>query len=356
MTAAVLCAGCDPPYPVPADPDVLWTTQTERFGCDAFEQAQGEYLPSQFTHEPEGSNFCEIDHMLARCRGSSVSRAVSLADVVSDDPGPWHRGARQDFSLYDYPGGGSVLSSGSGTIDLTTITMTTGTNIGSAVDVQVRSGWREMPGAGVTSVESASIDQFTSALTTSATHDWVIDGAFAPYAFVEADMWGEYGGFPFLPFALTSGSFTVTGTVSAEFTTCQEVRLANENEDCIAMPGGVPAMAPCVNGSAIGVHVHQDSGDLALIDLGFLCLTVDATGSAGSDYAITREVCEPGSAPLQQWVWHGDGTMRPRGLPDYCLAPDETDTFDVMHVHDTVTYETLVARPCTGDDAERWII
>ena len=142
--------------------------------------------------------------MLFNCRPVSFSAPFSLSDSVSDDPGPWHRTARENFRLYDDPAGGVLLTSGTGTITHSTITMSASTVIGNAVDVIVESGWSAGSNFNE-SVVTAQIDQFDGFLSTTATHSVPIDGTYSPRAFVEANAWGEYGGFPFVPFSVTSG-------------------------------------------------------------------------------------------------------------------------------------------------------
>ena len=353
LLAIALLAGCDDGLPVPEVAGVLWYTDVKTVGCEAYEQAQGEYLESQFVHDPPGSNFCEVDRMLFNCHDESYSQAFSFSDFVNDDPGPWHRGVRQSYQLYDHPGGGQLIASGSGTIDFTSIVMSAETVVGSAVDVVVGAEWSIGPHQNQ-SVTSASIDHFDEGLTTTATHDFPIDGPYVPRAVVKGDAWGEYGGFPFVPVALTSGSFSASGTINADFTVCQEARLYNRETQCAAVSNGVPAVTDC-GASSIGLHVHADTGNLVLLDLRDLeCLTVDDSAAVADRFSLTSEVCSSGVDDMQQWTWLADGTMRPVGAPGYCLAPNPDEAFVIDVYPGPVTWDPLVVQPCTLDASERW--
>ena len=284
----------------------------------------------------------------------SFSQGFSFSDSVSDDPGPWEREDRQYYDLVDDPAGGWIEASGTGTIAFSSITLTTGSNIGSEVDVSVGGGWA-VGSVMFDSVVAAAIDQFTASQTTSSTHTFPINGEYTPRATVWGHAAGDYGGFPFFPFALTSGSYSATGTISAEFTACQEVRLYNEEEQCGHVVGGTPATAPCAGGSGVAMHVHAESGNLVLFDIyNYRCLTVDDTTAVGGKFPVTSEVCSSGTDDMQQWIWHADGTLRPIGAAGYCLAPNPDASFVIDVYPGPVTYEPLVAQPCTLDDSERW--
>ena len=292
--------------------------------------------------------------MLHTCRPVSFSQGFSFSDFVSDDPGPWEREDRLFFDLIDDPAGGFIEASGSGTIDFTNISLTTGSNIGSEVDVSVGGGWA----LGTTlfdNVVAAAIDQHTSSLTTTSAHPFPINGAYTPRATVWGHAAGDWGGFPFWPFALTSGSYSATGTVSAEFTACQEVRLYNEEEQCGYVVGGNPVTTQCGGGSGVGMHVHAESGNLVLFDIyNYRCLAVDDTTAVGGKFPVTSEICSSGTDDMQQWHWLPDGTLRPMGAPGYCLAPNPDAAFVIDVYPGPVTYEPLVIEPCTLDDSERW--
>lgn len=353
VVAAMLLSGCDDGLPLPEVDGVLWYTETENFGCDAFQEAEGEYLQSQFTHEQPSSNVCSVDRMLSFCRPVAFAAPFTFSDSVSDDPGPWFRDFRQSFSLYDYPGGGSLQTSGSGTIDFTTISLTAGSNIGSGVDVQVGAEW-SLNSVLNDRVISAAIDHFQQALSTTATHNFAIEGDYPPRAVVWGEASGEYGGFPFVPGALTSGSFSATGTTTASFTACQEVRLFNAHTQCIYAPNGIAAATQCASGSGVGVHVHEETNNLLLLDRDFRCLTVDDTAAVGGKFPVAGQVCSSGLDEPQQWTWFADGTLRPLSAPTYCLAPNDDAPFTLEFLGGPVTYEPMVVQPCDGGSEETW--
>jgi hypothetical protein len=354
LLLAAVATGCDNPLPTPEVEGVVWHVQSQRYGCAAYEQAPGDYLPSQFNHEPAGSNFCDVANMLFNCRDVSYAQAFSFSDSVSDDPGPWHREYRQSYTLYDDPGGGALDVVGSGMINFTSIVLSAHTNVGSNVEAMVGAAWSIAPSQN-DSVTSAAIDYFDEGLSTTASHAFTIDGPYPPRAVVWGEAFGDYGGFPFVPFALSSGGFSAAGTITAEFNVCQEVRLYNDDEQCIYAPGGVSAAAPCGSFSTVAVHVHAETGEFVLLDFfSFQCLTVDDSTPAADVLPVTRQDCSAGIDDMQQWAWFEDGTLRPNGATDWCLAPNPEEEFTVDTYPEPVTYAPMVVEPCTVSAAQRW--
>ena len=164
---------------------------------------------------------------------------------------------------------------------------------------------------------------------------------------------GENGLFPFL---VKSGHFRASGTVTADYSVCQEVRLMNRDDQCLGSSGTDDIIGfECGQfGSSVSVHVHQPRDALVLVE-NLRCLSVDNRHEFGGRFPVVKQECSNGIADLQQWTWLADGTLHPNGMREYCLAPDAARTYMYTDFRGTPQSQMpLAVQPCEGTEAERW--
>ena len=186
---------------------------------------------------------------------------------------------------------------------------------------------------------------------------------YAPRVQIWGKASGDYGGFPFAPWKLTSGKFSARGKVDAELRTCQEVRLANYVNECIGSDlSDTPVARACdlAGGSRTSMHIDSETNNIVLLQgtsssASLRCLSVDFTRSVSGKFRVGKAICSSGRNEMQQWNWLSDGTLRPIGAGTYCLAADAERASTVVDFRGRgIVQMPMVVRSCSGGNSQRW--